>query len=177
MDLSANLSREERLWVEGRYREVTNEWDKAVEIYSTLWRFFPDNLDYGLRLTDAQTRGGRGKDALATAETLRDLPPPQRDDPRIDLAEAQAAYALGDNRRAQQAAARASLKGEAVEAQLVVAAARIAEGRALAALGEPRKARTAYEEAQRIFAAAGDWAGVARVVNNKIGRASCRERV
>ena len=166
MDLSANLSREERLWVEGRYREVTNEWDKAVEIYSTLWRFFPDNLDYGLRLTDAQTRGGRGKDALATAETLRDLPPPQRDDPRIDLAEAQAAYALGDNRRAQQAAARASLKGEAVEAQLVVAAARIAEGRALAALGEPLKARTAYEEAQRIFAAAGDWAGVARVVNN-----------
>src|SRR2546422_11010669 len=58
------------------------------------------------------------------------------------------------------------LKGEAVEAQLVVAAARIAEGRALAALGEPRNARTAYEEAQRIFAAAGDWAGVARVVNN-----------
>ena len=166
MDLSANLSREERLWVEGRYRETTNEWDKAVDIYSTLWRFFPDNLDYGLRLTDAQTRGGRGKDALATAETLRDLPPPQRDDPRIDLAEAQAAYALGDNRRAQQAAARASLKGEAVEAQLVVAAARIAEGRALAALGEPRNARTAYEEAQRIFAAAGDWAGVARVVNN-----------
>ena len=166
MDLSANLSREERLWVEGRYRETANEWDRAVDIYSTLWRFFPDNIDYGLRLTDAQTRGGKGKDALATAETLRERPPPQRDDPRIDLAEAQAAYAVGDNRRAQQAAARASLKGEAVEAKLVVAAARILEGRALAALGEPRKAHAAYEEAQRIFAAAGDWAGVARVVNN-----------
>ncbi len=165
-DLSANLSREERLWVEGRYRETTHEWNKAIEIYRTLWDFFPDNLDYGLRLVGAHTSGGKRKDALATVEALRKLPPTERDDPRIDIAEAQAAYSLGDSKRGQEAAARAAAKGEAQEAKLLVAAARNSEGNAFAALGEPRQARAAYEEAQRIYAAVGDRAAVARAFNN-----------
>src|SRR5437879_3519642 len=87
-DRSANLSREERLWVEGRYRETTKEWDKAVEIYRTLFGFFPDNLDYGLRLASVQTFAGKGQNALVTVEALRKLPAPNSDDPRIDLEEA-----------------------------------------------------------------------------------------
>src|SRR6266496_899526 len=49
-DLSRKLSREDRLFVEARYREVSKEWEKAVEIYRTLFEFFPDNLEYGLHL-------------------------------------------------------------------------------------------------------------------------------
>ena len=165
-DLSANLSREERLRIEGRYRETTHEWNKAVEIYQTLWDFFPDNVDHGLRLVQAQISAGRGKAALATAESLSKLPPPARDDPAISLAEAQAAQSLSDFKRQQEAAARAAAKGEARETKLLVAAARLLEGTALRALGEPLKARTAYEEAQGIYAAAGDRAGVARARNH-----------
>src|SRR5437870_3734833 len=107
-DLSANLSREERLWVEGRYRETTKEWDKAIEIYRTLFGFFSDNLDYGLRLVDVQTSAGKGQNALATMEALRKLPPPASDDPRIDLEEALAAASLGDYKREQAVVAKAA---------------------------------------------------------------------
>ena len=62
----------------------------AIEIYQTLFRFFPDNLEYGLRLANAQISSGAPKDALATiAAILRKSE--RASDPRIDLAEAAAA--------------------------------------------------------------------------------------
>jgi len=164
-DLSVKLSREERLAVEGLYRETTREWSKAVEIYRTLWDFFPDNADYGLLLAQAQILAGKASDALKTVDALRKLPPPARDDPRIDLAEAQAAEWLSELRRARQAAARAVAKAEAREANLLVARARFEEGRALDALGQGAEARVAYEEAQRIYTAAGDRSGAALALN------------
>ncbi len=53
-NLSAGLSHEEQLDIEGRYRVASKEWDKAIAIYRSLFEVFPDNLDYGLRLADAQ---------------------------------------------------------------------------------------------------------------------------
>src|ERR1700722_6141738 len=53
-DLSANLSREERLVVEGRYREVDHQYEKAIEVYRALFALFPDNDDYGRRLATMQ---------------------------------------------------------------------------------------------------------------------------
>src|SRR5215471_18988447 len=82
-DLSSNLSRAERLLVEARYREMSHEWDKAIEIYRALFEFFPDNLDYGIALASMQVNGGRGNEELVTLAHLRELPPPQGDDPRI----------------------------------------------------------------------------------------------
>jgi tetratricopeptide (TPR) repeat protein len=165
-DLSANLSREERLSVEARYRETTNDWDKAVEIYRTLFNFFPDNLDYGLLLARAQSYAGKGKDALATIELLRKLPTPQSDDPRIDLAEAEAAKWLADFRRIEASAARAAVKGQDQGSQLVVARARDNQCVALRHLGEPKNATPACEEARRIYAAAGDQRGMAMVLTD-----------
>ena len=89
-DLSANLSREERLVVEGRYRDIDHEYEKAIEVYRALFTLFPDNVDYGLKLAAVQSRGGKGHDALATVESLRKLAPPASEDPRIDLEEAAA---------------------------------------------------------------------------------------
>jgi TolB-like protein len=60
-DLSSRLSREERLSVEARYRATTNDWDKASEIYRTLFNFFPDSLDYGLQLARAQILPEKGR--------------------------------------------------------------------------------------------------------------------
>jgi eukaryotic-like serine/threonine-protein kinase len=165
-DLSSKLSREDRLSIEGRYRETRQEWIKAAEIYRTLWSFFPDNLDYGVRLASAQISAGKGKDALLVLDALRNLPPPANQDPQIDIVEAKAARSLADFRREQEGASRAAAKGEAIEARLVVAQARLLQGRALDALGEPKKARTAYQQAQQIYASAGDRAGVARTQIN-----------
>lgn len=166
VDLSANLPREDRLWVEGRFRETTREWEKAIEIYRRLWDFFPDDLDYGLRLASAQTSAGRGNDALATVAALRKLPAPARDDARIDLAEAGAAESLSDYKRQQAAAAKAVAKGQVQEARLLVARARLTEGAALLDLGQPNKAGAVFEDARRIYAAAGDRRGVAQTLNN-----------
>jgi eukaryotic-like serine/threonine-protein kinase len=166
LDLSENLSREERLFVEARYHEFSREWPKAIEIYRTLTGFFPDNLEYGLRLAASETAGGSGKDALATIEGLRSLPVPARDDARIDLAEANAASTVGDFKRSEAAAAQAVLKGRAQGIQLVVAEARSRQGWALERLGQLSDAAAAVTEAQRLFTAAGDRMGVAAALQS-----------
>jgi len=85
-DLSSDLNREDRLQIEGRYHEVHFQWEKAIQIYLTLLTFYPDNLEYGLRLAGVQRKAGQGAEALKTLEKLRRLPAPERNDPRIDLA-------------------------------------------------------------------------------------------
>ncbi len=161
-DLSGGLSREDRLSVEGRYREATHEWGKAVEIYRTLAGFFPDNLDYGLRLASAQVSAGNPKDALDTLDGLRRA---GMSEAAIDLADAKASNALGDFKRAQQSAASAASKGHAQDSKLVVAQARAAEGRALERLGKANEASAAFAEAQSLFTAAGDKVGAASAIS------------
>ncbi|MFY9821053.1 MAG: protein kinase, partial [Thermoanaerobaculia bacterium] len=77
-DRAANLPREERLLIEGRYRENVQDWDRAIQTWWKLWSTFPDNVDYGLRLAAVQTAAGRVADALATTAALRTLPAPAR---------------------------------------------------------------------------------------------------
>ena len=160
-DLSAKLSREERLSVEGSYHQFANQWDKAAEVYLKLWESFPDNLDYALRLMAAQVSGGRGKEALSTLVALRNLPGPAREDPRIDLAEGSIAESLGDFKRELQAASNAVEKGERHEARLLVARALIEQGWAFDRLGELQKSADPLAKARSLFAAAGDTQGVA----------------
>ncbi len=161
LDLSQNLSREERLFVEGRYHEFSREWPQAIESYRTLAGFFPDNLDYGLRLAASQAAGGLGKDALATIESLRSLPFQASDDARIDLAEANAAAVIGDFKRSEAAAGRAVVKGRAQGTQQVVAQARSKQGWAIERLGQSNDAAAALAEARGLFTAAGDRMGAA----------------
>ncbi len=165
-ELSGGLSREDRLSVEGRYRELMHEWPRAIEIYHALWDFFPDNLNYGLRLASAQISTGKAKEALATVGQLRKLPPPAGDDPHIDLAEANAATSLSDFQGEQAAAARAALKAQAEGAQLLLARARILQGGAMASLGERQKAAAFLDEARQLYQRSGDKAGVAAALNN-----------
>src|SRR6202041_2428524 len=53
-DLSGNLSRKEKLAIEGRYLETIRDWDKAAEIYQSLWNFYPDEVTPGLQLAAVQ---------------------------------------------------------------------------------------------------------------------------
>jgi tetratricopeptide (TPR) repeat protein/TolB-like protein len=164
-DLSKNFSREERLWIEARYHETTNAWAKAVETYRTLVDFFPDNLEYGLRLVSTQTSAGKGKEALAAVDVLRALPPPASEDARIDLVEAAAASSLGDFKRQQAAAVTAVSKADAQGARLLAAYARISECSSLRYLGKPKESIARCEEARQILAAAGDRSAAARAFN------------
>jgi len=160
-DLSASLSREDRLLTEARYRETSKEWDNAAESYRTLFGFFPDNLEYGLLLARAQTRAGKGKEALATVESLRRLAPPAGDDPRIELTASQAWQSLGDLKQGQAFAAQAAQKARAKGAKLILARALYEQGDTLNNLGDTKGAMTAVEEAGRIYEAVGDRYGLA----------------
>jgi DNA-binding winged helix-turn-helix (wHTH) protein/tetratricopeptide (TPR) repeat protein/TolB-like protein len=160
-ELSESLSREERLLIGGRYHQMSREWDKAVESYQLLFSFFPDNLEYGLRLMDAQTSAGKGKDAQATAARLRRLPPPSNEDPQIDLAEADAAASLGNFKEELQNAEVAAGKGEALGEHLLVGRALVKQARAANGLGQPEKAISALAQAKELFRTAGDRQGMA----------------
>jgi serine/threonine protein kinase/tetratricopeptide (TPR) repeat protein len=162
--LSENLSREDRLVIEDRYRDTVSEWGKAIEISRTLWSFFPDNLDYGLRLASAQISAGKGKEALGTVDAMRKLPSPANDDPRIDQIEANAAESLGDFKRQQSAAAMAAEKARNQGAKLVEARALYSEGWALQNLGQFKKANELAEASKQIYSATGDQPGVGRVL-------------
>jgi len=156
VDLSGNLSREERLSIEGRYRETTHEWQKAIELYGALFQFYPDNLDYGLRKAKVQRAGGKAKDALATIQALRTLPPPARDDPRIDIAESEIASALGDFNRAQSLTAGAAERASAAGEPFLLASAKLDQCWALQKLGQYQQSLASCEVASRTYAQAGD---------------------
>lgn len=160
-DLSTGLPREEQLSIEGRYRELTNDWPKASEIYRALYSFFPDNTNYGLSLAAAQTMAGRGQDAIATTETLRKLPSPEGADARIDIAEAKAAGALSDFRQQQALAAVAIGKARAMGARLLLAEALAVEAKAFEGLGQFDKALMDASEAQRFYNSSVDRRGSA----------------
>lgn len=164
-ELSGSLRREERLAVEAFYRELIGERDKAIEIYHTLFDFFPDNLEYGLLLASVQNKAGKSNDALATIESLRKLPAPFSEDPRIDIAEGDAAEDLSDYHRELAAARSAAQKGLNRNASLLVAEARYYEGWALWNLGENAAALAAYDEARRIYNEAGRRKSVSDILN------------
>lgn len=155
-DLSTHLPREQQMLAEAQYREATKDWNHAIEINRTLFQSYPDSLDYGLRLARTQTRAGKGQDALATVEALKKLPPPARDDPRIDQAEAFAAESLGDYRRQLAAAQRAAGKGTALGARLLVARALQHQCEAMSAMGQLQEATKKCEQAQYTYAETGD---------------------
>jgi serine/threonine protein kinase/tetratricopeptide (TPR) repeat protein len=159
-ELSASLSREDRLLTEARYRETSKEWDNAAESYRTLFGFFPDNLEYGLLLARAQTRGGKGKEALASVESLHRLPAAS-DDARIDVAASEALASLGDFKQAQASAAQGAQKARTQSARPLLARALYRQGFSLENLGDPAGAMTAVEEAGRIFQSVGDRYGFA----------------
>jgi DNA-binding winged helix-turn-helix (wHTH) protein/tetratricopeptide (TPR) repeat protein len=161
-DLSSNLSRAERLLVEGRYRERSLEWGRAIEIYRALVDFFPDNLDYGLALANAQLGANQWKEALETTAALRALPPPLRDNPQIDLVESDAARALGDYKRTEVALGRAVEKARVAGASLLLAKARREQAWLYENSGRQEQVEGAIREAKQLYLAANDRRGVAQ---------------
>src|SRR5580658_5721799 len=164
--LASNLSREEKLVVEGRYREIDHEYDKAIEIYRSLFVLFPDDLDYGLKLAAIQVRGGKAHDALATVDSLRRLKPPASEQSRLDLQEVAAWDALGEVKQQEQPLARAVESARAQGSRLILARALENQCWLFSHLEQLQNAVAACREARDIYAAAGDGYGEANSLTN-----------
>ena len=164
--LASNLPREEQLSIEGRYRELNSQWDDAIRLYQALWHDYPDNIEYGLRLATAQKSAAKAKDSLATVDALRALPAPSRDDPRIDLAEASAAFALGNLKQSQEAATKAAEKSESLGSSHVLAKAKTAQAKVLFAQQDFPAALNLFRQSLDIYQQVGDTTGVTSSLSN-----------
>ena len=165
LDLGNMLSREDHAVVEAHYYEASKDWEKATQTYQTLYDSFPDNLEYGLDLVNAQIGGERANDALNLLAKLRETSPEAKNDPRIDLAEVQAANLLSDNKRMVTAAGAAIQKSEASGARLLTGRALYSQCRAFANLGQFEDAKKACDRAEGIYKDSGDLAGEAQVLH------------
>jgi serine/threonine protein kinase/Tfp pilus assembly protein PilF len=163
-NLCSGLSHEERLWIEGRDWELNRKWDKAVEIYRTLFEFFPDNLEYGLHLATAQRQARSVDEALATLAALRRLPPPDRDDPRIDLQQADVFDIKGAYKEQQAAAEAAASRARELGATLLLARALNQQARSFEKQGKLENALRSADEAARISTSAGERAEIAKAL-------------
>lgn len=164
LKLAGKLSREPQLALEAEYREQMGEWERAVEITRSLRAFYPDNLEYGLSLVSVLVRHGQEAEAQQVLAELRTLPGPSGQDPRIDLAEAW--MHESDLTWKLAAASRAAERAQLLGARLMLAAARIQQGRAFRGLGKPAEARAAFVEALGLRQAAGDLAGVGKALSH-----------
>ena len=162
VDLSSPLSREEQLFAEGRYRELSRDWPKAAENYRALTQFFPDSLEYGLRLAAAFSSDGKAQDSLHALASLRLLPKPISDDPRIDLQETLTCDHAGDYQCSKKASANAASKAQKQASRMLLAQAKLMQSQAASRQDDPKGAMALDEEAQQIFEQAGDKYGVAR---------------
>ncbi|MCM2254768.1 MAG: tetratricopeptide repeat protein [Vicinamibacteria bacterium] len=160
--LAGGLPREDRMLLEALWRRRRHDSARATLIYQGLQRLFPDQPEHALEAVRAQIAAGQRRPAILAIEQLRAA---GANDPRLDLAEAEAAHGLGDYARAETAAARAEAAGRARNAPGLVARALVQRALALRDLGRLPAALQATEEARVLFERAGDPGGVAQSLN------------
>jgi eukaryotic-like serine/threonine-protein kinase len=166
LDLSAGLSREARFAAEGRYQMSAHNWPKMVEIYQSLFNVFPDNPDYGVQLAVAQSNDGKPAESFATLDKVRATIPSVREDPRLDLVEANSADRTADFKRELEASNRALERAQSRGERLTAARALLLSGWALFNLGEMEKATAQSLEAKAAYEAVGDKVGLSRALHN-----------
>jgi len=148
LSVASALSAEDRGLIQGRLYEFASEWDKAATYYLSLRTLYQDDLEYGLRQANAQVRGGKPKEALATISDLRGIPGPAGEDPRIDLRAAEAAEMMGDFKAQEAAASRASEKATHQGSRRLAASAEWHRCTALVNIGDSASAKSACEKAR-----------------------------
>ncbi|HXW18404.1 MAG TPA: protein kinase, partial [Candidatus Acidoferrales bacterium] len=161
-DHSSNLSRSERLSIEGAYDESVGDRGKAIEIYKSIWNFYPDEIAPGISLVDAQIADAQFKNAQAGIDALRKLPASGTEDIQIDIVEAQVAQGQGDYKREIEITQHNLERARGLNARSLEADMLFMEARPMEMLGELKNGQKACEQARDIFAAIGDQGGVSR---------------
>jgi serine/threonine protein kinase/tetratricopeptide (TPR) repeat protein len=164
-ELSHDLPRENQLLIEARYRELSNDFPAAIEVYRTLWKFFPDDLEYGLKLATAEVKANLPKDTFLTTTELRKLPEPSRSDPRIDIADANADGIAGDFQGLLAVATSAAEKAKLQGSELLLSRAKERAAFAWERLGDSDKALAAFSESNAAARAGGNLRMAALALN------------
>jgi tetratricopeptide (TPR) repeat protein len=164
-DLSGDLSRREKLAIQGRYSETTRDWDKATEIYQSLWNFYPDETGPGLALAAVQVNNAQLKDAQATVDALRKLNASGLDDIQIDVQEARIAQHQGDFKKLLGISQRTAARAQGLGSRVLEADMLLMQNRAYESLGDLKKSQEVAEQAKEFYTAAGDESGAARALN------------
>lgn len=147
LDLAANLPSARQRAIEGEYRGLNAEWDRAIDIYRSLWTIYPDEREYALQLAAAQTAGGKPQDALATIAMARSASAEAARDPRFDLEEAVTAATLADLKRQQAAASRSAERASEQGARILASEAYWQQCIALLGLGDQKAAEASCQRA------------------------------
>jgi len=163
MDLSANLSRENRLAIEAQYRNSIGDNKRQAELYKSLFTFYPESLDYGLSLAKSQYYNGQWQEANTTLDALQQLKPPDGDNPRIDHVRSAVALMSGDSTKALALAERVELRASQSGARRLAAESLNIQCYLLSSLGDLAKAVAACDKARRIYSEIADGGGEAKV--------------
>jgi len=158
LDLSIDLPRVEKMQVEGDYYESLADHEKAASTYGALFELFPDSVEYGLQLVNAQAMAGHGNQAMETVARLRRLPAPASLDPRIDIVESSLATKKTDSLSLLESAlSKASSQGK----KLVYARASLGKCMQLLYGEHPELAGAPCKDGYNIYLAAGNKLGAA----------------
>ncbi len=161
------LAREERLRIEGQFYETSRQWEKAIDTYKTLFNFFPDDIEHGLRLVRAETSAADSKRASKTIAELRAVKTSSATDPRIDLAEAEVAAMKGDLKRAVGLSVAAEVKARARGARLLVASSLARQSHTELLIGAYDISVDHAREAQAIFKSLGHAIGALQAAETR----------
>src|SRR5258708_12901362 len=129
--------------------------------------FDPPNSDHAPPLGGAQIASGDGPGALAPAASLRKLPAPISDAPRIDYLEVSAHGSQGDYIKEGVSAERAVQNAKKHGAMLLAAQSLRLGCWASMEIGQSEKALAQCQEAMEIFSRAGDRGGAASALGNQ----------
>ena len=161
---AGGLPPEQRLLAEAVVEAVRPDWNKAVAAWRALALLKPQNPEYRLRLIEAEVAAGMVPAARAELAELLRLPG-GADDPRAELAAAEAARAGDDVKAAAGHAANALQLAQQHDLPALAADARVALAGSRMHLNENEQARTELEEAIADY----------RSVGNPHGEAAARD--
>jgi len=160
--LSNNLPKEQQLLVEARFRKATGDWSNTIRLYEILSTSYPNDLEYGLDLADAQLNGSEPQQALQTLERLKRLPR-GNDEPRLYLIQSQT---FGGQWESAKAAAETGLKkAQAVNSKLAMASLLRALAGYLVETKDLNGAEERLRQAKEIYTELGDLRGVANTTH------------
>ncbi len=164
-DQAKGLSREDRLRVEARSAVAEHQWDQAIAAYQALYGFFPDQLDYGLGLAQAQRMAGKYPDALATLDRLG--AGPASADPRLPLEGSYLAMYMGQTGRQKDLVAKAIALAQAKHSKLLLAEILMKDGSVRRQAGDFSGAFKSYDQAKALWTQGGNMRGVVATLRVK----------
>lgn len=156
MSLDSGLPLRTKLILEAEADEIRRQWPAAIAAYSKLRDFDPDEVEHVLGLARCQLAAGNGNQALDTLHRAEQMPALIGADPRMQLLASTVEESLGQHAAALRDAEVVLTAAHQRGATQLMAQAQGARATALESLGKVDLAMQASQEAQRLFAQAGD---------------------